>query len=452
MLAAGLLAKEAVERGLAPKPWVKTSLAPGSRVVADYLADAGLQPFLDRLGYHVIGYGCTTCMGNSGPLSDAVRHAVEEHGVVGAAVLSGNRNFEGRIHPLAKVNYICSPPMVVAYALAGSVRRNLTSEPLGNGSDGAPVFLSDIWPAPEELEALVATALTPERFARRYADAFTGERRWTSLQAPRGDTFAWDPASSYMKEPPFFLDLSPAPPEIADIRGARVLALLGDTVTTDHISPVGTITASSAAGQYLQSLGIAPADFNSFAARRVNDRVMTRGAFANIRIRNEMVPEREGGWTRLHPAEEIIPIHEAADACREAGVPLVVIAGKDYGAGSSRDWAAKGTGLLGVRAVVAEGFERIHRSNLIGMGVLPLQFVDGATRETLDLDGSERFDVLDIAEGLSPRRRLRAIITRANGRRDSIELLCRLDTLVELEYYRNGGILHYVARQTLGHA
>jgi aconitate hydratase len=452
MLAAGLLAKKAVEKGLAPKPWVKTSLAPGSRVVADYLADSGLQPFLDRLGYQIIGYGCTTCMGNSGPVNDAIGRAVEQHGVVAAAVLSGNRNYEGRIHPLAKASYICSPPMVVAYALAGSVRRNLAREPLGDGSDGAPVFLSEIWPAPGEVEALVATALTAERFTGRYANAFEGEARWKALPAAKGETFEWDPASSYMREPPFFRDLTPGPPEIADIRGARVLALLGDTVTTDHISPVGTITASSAAGQYLQSLGIAPPDFNSFAARRVNDLVMIRGAFANIRIRNEMVPEREGGWTRLHPSQEIIPMHTAAEACREAGAPLVVIAGKDYGAGSSRDWAAKGTRLLGVRAVIAEGFERIHRSNLIGMGVLPLQFVDGATRKTLQLDGSERFDVLDIAAGLSPRHRLRTIITRADGRTESIELLCRLDTLVELEYYYNGGILHYVARQTLTHA
>ena len=452
MLAAGMLARNAVARGLSVKPWVKTSLAPGSRVVADYLAKMGLQDPLDELGFHLVGFGCMTCMGNSGPLDPAIAEAIENHGVAASAVLSGNRNFEGRIHPHVRSNYICSPPLVVAYALAGSLRTDLTRAPLGTGRDEQDVYLRDIWPTAEELAEAVDRALDPETFRERYGDVFAGEARWKAVKAPASGTFEWNEDSFYMKEPPFFRNIGPTLTDMQDIEGARVLALLGDSITTDHISPVGTITASSAAGQYLQELGIEPKDFNSFAARRVNHEVMIRGAFANIRIRNEMADGREGGWTRDPDSEEIVPIHVAAERQREKGVPLVVVAGKDYGVGSSRDWAAKGTTLLGVRAIIAEGFERIHRSNLIGFGVMPLQFTDGVTWQTLGLDGSETFDIGGIAEGLEPRRLLPCRITRADGSVTETDLVCRLDTAVELDYYRNGGSLHYVLRNAMGHA
>ncbi len=451
MLAAGMLARNAVARGLTVKPWVKTSLAPGSRIVAEYLSRMGLQAPLDQLGFHLVGFGCMTCMGNSGPLDPAISQAIDDHGVAASAVLSGNRNFEGRIHPHVRSNYIGSPPLVVAYALAGSLRMDLTLEPLGTDPDGQPVYLRDIWPSAEELAEAVDRALDPDVFRERYGNVFAGEARWQAVKAPQSGTFEWDADSLYMKEPPFFEGLGPDLSPVTDIRGARVLAMLGDSITTDHISPVGTITPSSAAGQYLQELGVPPADFNSFAARRVNHEVMIRGAFANIRIRNEMADGREGGWTRAVDSDEIVPIHVAAEIYRQAGVPLVVVAGNDYGVGSSRDWAAKGTTLLGIRAIIAEGFERIHRSNLIGFGVLPLQLMPGVNRQTLALDGSETFDVGGLADGLEPRRHLPCRITRADGSVTEIELICRLDTGVELDYYRNGGSLHYVLRGAMGH-
>lgn len=452
MLAAGMLARNALARGLMVKPWVKTSLAPGSRIVADYLSRMGLQDPLDQLGFHLVGFGCMTCMGNSGPLDPAIAEAIDAHDVAASAVLSGNRNFEGRIHPHVRSSYICSPPLVVAYAIAGSLRADIVRDPLGTDHDGLPVYLKDIWPSAEELAEAVDQALNPDVFRERYRDVFAGEARWKAVKAPKSGTFEWDEDSLYMKEPPFFRDLGPDLPPMSDITGARVLALLGDSITTDHISPVGTITASSAAGQYLQELGVAPTDFNSFAARRVNHDVMIRGAFANIRIRNEMADGREGGWTRDADSGEIIPIHVAAEAYRQAGLPLVVVAGRDYGVGSSRDWAAKGTTLLGIRAVIAEGFERIHRSNLIGFGVLPLQFEPGVTRKTLALDGSEIFNIGGLTQGLEPRRSLPCSITRADGSVTEIALICRLDTGVELDYYKNGGSLHHVLRSAMGHA
>lgn len=446
MLGAGLLARNAVRRGLSTKPWVKTSLAPGSRVVIDYLQAAGVQDPLDRLGFNLAGFGCTTCMGNSGPLEPSIAAAIEASPIITGAVLSGNRNFEGRIHPLAKANYICSPPLVVAYALAGTLRIDFANEPLGTDGEGRSVYLADIWPERAELAGLVDSALNAKRFTERYKDVFEGDDRWRALPVARTETFEWDAASLYMKPPPFFDDISPQLPRITDIHGARVLMMLGDSITTDHISPVGTITADSAAGRYLRSLGIEPADFNSFAARRVNHDVMLRGAFANIRIRNEMMDGREGGWARHLPSQEVVPVHEAAKRYASEGVPLIVVAGKDYGVGSSRDWAAKGTLLLGVRAIIAEGFERIHRSNLIGMGVLPMQFPAGVTRLTLGLDGTERFDIAGI-ENVTPRSMLPCVITRSDGTRLDIDLLCRLDTPLEITYYQNGGILHYVGRQ-----
>ncbi|PLC52653.1 aconitate hydratase AcnA [Pollutimonas nitritireducens] len=448
MLAAGLLARNALRLGLASKPWVKTSLAPGSRVVMDYLAAAKVQDSLDELGFNLVGFGCATCMGNSGPLDSHIAQAIENSEIVTTAVLSGNRNFEGRIHPLVKANYICSPPLVVAYALAGTSRIDFENDPLGTSPDGKPVFLADIWPDALEVAELVNTALDPERFRERYKNVFEGDARWNALHVASTDTFQWEPTSLYMKQPPFFDDLTPELPERKTLEGARALLVLGDSITTDHISPVGTITASSSAGQYLRSLGIEPADFNSFAARRVNHDVMLRGAFANIRIRNEMADGREGGWTRHRPDGEVMSVHEAAARYKEEGVPLIVIAGKDYGAGSSRDWAAKGTQLLGIRAIIAESFERIHRSNLIGMGVLPLQLPQGVTWATLGLDGSETFDIANVEE-IVPRSTKVCTITRVDGTQASVELLCRLDTPLEAAYYEHGGILHYIARHML---
>jgi aconitate hydratase len=449
MLGAGILARKAQERGLAPRPWVKTSLAPGSRVVGDYLVATGLQAPLDALGFQVVGYGCTTCMGNSGPLLPATERAIEADGATAVAVLSGNRNFEGRIHTLARANYIMSPPLVVAFALAGTVRIDLTREPLGHDRDGRPVMLAELWPTPAELAEAEVTALRPERFSARYAEVFRGDARWEGLDAPSGDTFAWDAASLYLNEPPFLAAVPAEPEPHGDIVGARPLALLGDSITTDHISPVGIITPRSAAGQYLVSLGVKPAEFNSFASRRVKHDVMIRGTFANIRLRNRMAPEREGGFTRHEPSGEILPMHEAAARYIRDSVPLVVVAGHEYGAGSSRDWAAKGTMLLGVRAVIARSFERIHRSNLVYMGVLPLQFPDGVSAETLGLDGSERFDLTGIAPSPAPRAPVRCAIHRADGSRTELELLCRLDTPYEAECFRHGGILPRVLRATL---
>ncbi len=451
MIAAGLLARKARARGLRPKPWVKTSLAPGSRAVSDYLARLGLQEDLDALGFELVGYGCTTCIGNSGPLPEPIARAIREGQLVAAAVLSGNRNFEGRIHPLVRANYLASPPLVVAYALAGSLRRDLVNEPLGKDREGRPVYLRDIWPSAEEVAAAVREAVTPEAYRRSYADVFAGDEHWQAIApAETGLTYAWDPASTYVRRPPYFDGMTPEPPaQVADILGARPLCILGDSVTTDHISPAGAIPPDSPAGRYLLEHGVPVEEFNSYGARRGNHEVMMRGTFANIRLRNEMVPEREGGFTRLMPEGEVTTVFEAAMAYRERGVPLVVIGGREYGTGSSRDWAAKGPRLLGVRAVIAESFERIHRANLVGMGVLPLVFPEGVSHRTLGLDGSEVFDLIGLAQGLRPRMTVGLRIHRADGRTEEVELLARLDTEEEVEYYRHGGILHYVLRQLL---
>ena len=452
MLGAGILARKAAECGLRTKPWVKTSFAPGSRVVADYLAATGLQDHLDTLGFHIVGYGCTTCMGNSGGLAPEIEKEIQSGDISAVAVLSGNRNFEGRIHTLAKANYIMSPPLVVAYALAGTVRIDLSRDSIGTDRDGKPVHLADLWPTAEEIAAATEQALTTERFASRYAEVFAGDARWEALPQPAGDTFSWDSASLYLNEPPFLNEVSPAPIAHEDIRSARILALLGDSITTDHISPVGIITPGSAAGQYLISLGVKPAEFNSFAARRVKHDVMIRGTFANIRLRNRLTPDRTGGWTRHEPSGEAMPMHEAAARYAREGVPLVVIAGTEYGTGSSRDWAAKGTLLLGVRAVIANSFERIHRSNLIYMGVLPLQFPDGVTAETLELDGTEQFDLQGIAPSPHSCATIRCVIRRKDGRNETLDLLCRLDTPFEAECFRQGGILPRVLRSTIDQA
>ena len=447
MIAAGLLAQKAVAKGLTRKPWVKTSLAPGSQVVEDYLKAAGLQAPLDALGFTIAGFGCTTCIGNSGPLDQPVSQAIDDNDLVVAAVLSGNRNFEGRISPQVKANYLASPPLVVAYALAGTMNLDLTTEPLGMGADGNPVTLGDIWPTSAEIKAAVGVYLTRDMFRQRYAHVFAGGPQWQAVSFPVGQTYAWDAASTYIKSPPYFVGMAAAPPrDFADIAGARLLAVLGDSITTDHISPAGNIKASSPAGRYLASRGVAPADFNSYGARRGNDEVMTRGTFANVRLKNEMAPGTEGGVTCLQPAGEVMPIYEAAMAYQAAGVPLVVVAGKEYGTGSSRDWAAKGTRLLGVKAVIAESFERIHRSNLVGVGILPLQFPEGITRKTLGLDGSETIDILGLSEGLAPRQQIPVTITRSDGTSVTVRLHCRIDTMDELDYYRHGGILQAVLR------
>ncbi len=447
LVAAGLLAKKAVEKGLSRRPWVKTSLAPGSRVVEDYLQAAGLQDSLDRLGFTLAGFGCTTCIGNSGPLDEPIARAVDENGLVVAAVLSGNRNFEGRISPQVKANYLASPPLVVAYAIAGSLNVDIATEPLGTGKDGRPVYLKEVWPSEEEVRSAVATYLTPELFRRRYANVFDGPPQWQAVKTATGRTYAWDPASTYVKNPPYFIGMSrQAPAGIDDIVGARPLAILGDSITTDHISPAGTIKKASPAGAYLMERGVAPADFNSYGSRRGNDEVMTRGTFANVRLRNEMAPGTEGGITRHQPSGEQMYIFDAAMKYQSAGVPLVVIAGREYGTGSSRDWAAKGTRLLGIKAVFAESFERIHRSNLVGMGVLPLQFPDGTDRKTLHLDGSETFDILGLSKGLRPRQAIEVRIARNDGTSSTVAMLCRIDTVDEVEYFRHDGILQYVLR------
>ncbi len=450
MVGAGLLAKKAVERGLTVKPYVKTSLAPGSPVVVDYLEAAGLMPFLEALRFHVVGFGCTTCIGNSGPLPEPVARAVEQNNLVVAAVLSGNRNFEGRINPHCRMAFLASPPLVVAFALAGTVDIDLATEPVGHDPNGEPVYLRDIWPTPEEIQQVIATAVRPEMFRARYARVFTGDERWRSLPVPEGDLFAWDPDSTYVQEPPFFKDFTLEPAPLRDIRGARVLAVLGDSVTTDHISPAGSIPVNSPAGQYLISRGVPPQEFNSYGARRGNHEVMIRGTFANIRLRNLLVPGTEGGWTIYHPTGERLTIYEAATRYQQQGIPLLVIAGKEYGTGSSRDWAAKGTMLLGVKAVLAESYERIHRSNLVGMGVLPLQFRPGENRETLGLTGHEVYDIEGIAGGLRPRAELTVRARRPDGTVVTFKAVARVDTPIEVEYYRHGGILPYVIRQMLG--
>jgi aconitate hydratase len=442
MLGAGLVAKKAVERGLKSKPWVKTSLAPGSKVVMDYLQEAGLVPFLEQLGFHLVGYGCTTCIGNSGPLPAPIAEAVDRDKLVVAAVLSGNRNFEGRISPHVRANYLASPPLVVAYALAGTVDIDLQQEPLGEDSGGKPVFLRDIWPTPQEIRELVRTSVHEAMFRKEYGEVFEGDAQWRSLPVPKGDLFAWNAASTYIKRAPYFDNMADPGTYAGDLSGLRVLALLGDSVTTDHISPAGSIPASSPAGQYLMAQGVAQRDFNSYGSRRGNHEVMVRGTLANIRLRNQLAPGTEGGWTAHLPDGEVMTIYAAAMRYQGEGVGLMILAGKEYGSGSSRDWAAKGVNLLGVRAVLAESFERIHRSNLVGMGVLPLEFLPGETAATHGLSGREVFAIEGVAEALGGTRRARV---RGDGR--SFEVTVRVDTPQEAEYYRNGGILPYVLRQ-----
>ena len=450
MVAAGLVAKKAVERGLQTRPWVKTSLAPGSKVVTRYLGEAGLTPYLDQLGFHLVGYGCTTCIGNSGPLPEPIRVGIEEAKLVAVSVLSGNRNFEGRIHPDVRANYLASPPLVVAYALAGRIDVDLQMEPLGTGKDGQPVYLREIWPSQQEVAEVLQSALHAEMFHGEYADVFTGDERWRGLPVPAGETYAWDPSSTYVKHPPYFEGMTLEPPPVEPIRGARVLALLGDSVTTDHISPAGSIKLKSPAGQYLVDHGVSPRDFNSYGARRGNHEVMVRGTFANVRLRNKLVPDVEGGVTVHLPDGEQTSIFEASERYLRDGVPLIVIAGKEYGTGSSRDWAAKGPRLLGVRAVIAESFERIHRSNLVGMGVLPLELLPGDTADVLGLTGREVYEVQGLEEAVAAGRTGFEVTvrgTRPEGGEISFRVRARLDTPEEVGYYRHGGILQYVLRQ-----
>jgi aconitate hydratase len=448
LMAAGLLAKKAFEKGLKPKPWVKSSLAPGSQVVTRYLEEAGLQKYLDDMGFDLVGYGCTTCIGNSGPLPDPVAKTVAENDLVVSAVLSGNRNFEGRIHPLVKANWLASPPLVVAFALAGTTQIDLTKDPIGKNASGNPVFLKDIWPSNAEVAEAVST-VSNKMFREQYADVFSGTIDWQEMKTPDSKTYFWQEESTYIQHPPFFASMEAAPSKIHDIKNANILALLGDSITTDHISPAGSIKKDSPAGKYLLSQNVSVNDFNSLGARRGNHEVMMRGTFANIRIKNEMVPGVEGGFTKYIPTGDVMSIYDAAMLYQKNHTPLIVIAGKEYGTGSSRDWAAKGPKLLGVNAVIAESFERIHRSNLIGMGILPLQFLDGATRKTLQLVGDEKIDILDLNENIKPGAQMKVIIHRADESKTEISVLCRIDTVNEVEYYRNGGILQYVLRGML---
>ncbi len=450
MLGAALLAKKAVDAGLASKPWVKTTIGPGSKVVTDYYERSGLLPYLEKLGFAIVGYGCTTCIGNSGPLPDEVAAAVRENDLAVVSVLSGNRNFEGRINPDVQMNYLASPPLVVAYALAGTMDLDLTTEPLGMGTDGQPVFLADIWPTPQEIQDVIDSCIDAQMFADRYADVFAGDQRWQELPTPSGNTFAWDAESTYVRKPPYFEGMTPAPQPVHDITGARILAKLGDSVTTDHISPAGSIKADSPAGTYLAEHGVDRADFNSYGSRRGNHEVMIRGTFANIRLRNQLLDNVEGGFTvdLLDPAKPQTTIYAAAQTYAAAGVPLVILAGKEYGSGSSRDWAAKGTALLGVKAVIAESYERIHRSNLIGMGVLPLQYVDGQTADTLGLTGEESISIVGVTalnDGVTPRQLAVAAI-KEDGDVVEFTAVLRIDTPGEADYYRHGGILQYVLR------
>ncbi|HEY8536580.1 MAG TPA: aconitate hydratase AcnA [Vicinamibacterales bacterium] len=446
MVAAGLLAKKAREKGLTRKPWVKTSLAPGSKVVTEYLEKAGLQQYLDELGFNLVGYGCTTCIGNSGPLPDDIAAEVRERGLVVASVLSGNRNFEGRIQQDVRANYLASPPLVVAYALAGSMNVNLANEPLGTGSDGQPVYLRDIWPSQQEVQETIARTLSSEMFRQQYSHVFEGDERWKALPVPTGDRFTWDESSTYIRRPPFLENLTPEPPPAAPILGARALAVLGDSITTDHISPAGAIRQDSPAGRYLIEHGVQPRDFNSYGSRRGNHEVMMRGTFANVRLRNQLAPGTEGGYTTYLPGDEVMTIYDAAMKYKEAGVPLLVLAGKEYGSGSSRDWAAKGTLLLGVRAVIAESFERIHRSNLVNMGVLPLQFRAGESVASLGLTGREVFDIEGAGASLKPRSTIEVVAKGEDGRTIRFTVHVRIDTPEELTAYRHGGILPYVLR------
>ncbi|MFN8377323.1 MAG: aconitate hydratase AcnA [Anaerolineae bacterium] len=449
MVGAGLVAKKAVERGLDVQPYVKTSLAPGSRVVTDYLDRAGLTPYLQALGFHTVGYGCTTCIGNSGPLPQRVAEAVTENELVAAAVISGNRNFEGRVNPLVKANYLASPPLVVAYALAGSVDIDLATEPVGHDRDGLPVYLKDIWPTQQEVAETIASAIGPDLFACQYGNVFTGNPAWNAIAGSEGQVFKWDDFSTYVQEPPYFIGFETTPTPPGDIRGARALALFGDSITTDHISPAGDIALKSPAGEYLQSRGIAKPDFNSYGARRGNHEVMIRGTFANIRLRNLLVPGTEGGITPYLPTGEVMSIYDAAMRYQDDGTPLVILAGAEYGTGSSRDWAAKGTNLLGVKAVIARSFERIHRSNLVMMGVLPLVFKEGDSIESLDLTGHETFEIAGIAGDLTPKMDVIVKATAPDGTVKSFTAIARIDTPVEIEYYKHGGILPYVLRKFL---
>ena len=444
LIAAGLLARNARAKGLTVKPWVKTSLAPGSKVVTDYLIKAGLMDDLEALGFHVVGYGCTTCIGNSGPLPDEISKAINEHDLVATSVLSGNRNFEGRVHADVRMNFLASPPLVVAYALAGSVVDSLVERPIGQDADGNDVFLKDVWPSQKEIQELIGTSLSSEMFKSSYGSVFEGDARWKGMEMPEGNRFDWQDDSTYVQNPPYFVDMDPEPEDIKPIRDARCLALLSDSITTDHISPAGNIAADSPAGQYLQSKGVKPVDFNSYGSRRGNHEVMMRGTFANIRLRNQLAPGTEGGWTRFQPDDEEMTIYDAAMKYQDNGTPLVVLAGKEYGTGSSRDWAAKGTQLLGVKAVIAQSFERIHRSNLVGFGVLPLCFKDGDDIESLGLSGKETFEIEGLEEGA---KFVTVKATSDDGEAKTFEAKVRIDTPKEWDYYRNGGILHYVLRE-----
>ncbi len=450
MLAAGLVARNAAKLGLTPKPWVKTSLAPGSKVVTEYLNRADLMTPLNQLGFNLVGYGCTTCIGNSGPLHDEIESAIRDNGLAVASVLSGNRNFEGRVHALVKANYLASPPLVVAYALAGTMNLDITKDALGTGSNGQPVYLKDIWPSNKEVSDVVAKCVTSEMYASKYKDVFAGEKAWQDIPVAKGKTYAWNGDSTYVQNPPYFTHMTKGATDATrDVQNARILAIFGDSITTDHISPAGNIAKNSPAAKYLVEHGVPPADFNSYGARRGNHEVMMRGTFANIRIKNEMLPGTEGGITEYIPTNESMSIYDAAMRYQASGTPLVVFAGKEYGTGSSRDWAAKGTKLLGVEAVIAESFERIHRSNLVGMGVLPLTFHGEFNRKNLNLVGDETISLRGLSGGIKPRMKVDMVITRKNGETQIVPLLCRIDTLDELEYYRNGGILHYVMKNLL---
>jgi aconitate hydratase len=451
MVAAGILAKKAVEKGLTVPPWVKTSLAPGSRVVTDYYAKAGLLPYLEKLRFNVVGYGCTTCIGNSGPLPTDVSKSIDEHGLVAVSVLSGNRNFEGRVNVDVRANYLMSPPLVVAYALAGRIGHNFETDPLGNDEAGKPVYLKDIWPTQGEVAAAIEKGLSSESFRKEYATVSSGDANWQGLKFPTGDVYQWEPDSTYIRKAPYFEGISPTPAAVTDIAGARVLAVLGDSVTTDHISPAGSIKANGPAGKYLAEHGVKQAEFNSYGSRRGNHEVMVRGTFANVRLRNKLAPGTEGGVTRLLPEGEPMSIFDASMKYAERGVPLIILAGKEYGSGSSRDWAAKGPKLLGVLAVIAESYERIHRSNLVGMGILPLQYEEGENAESLGLTGEETYDILGFCDRLNSKfengRTVAVVATSADGKKKKFEAEIRIDTPQEIEYYKHGGILQYVLRQ-----
>ena len=447
LVGAGLMAKKVVELGIAPKPWVKTSFAPGSQVVQEYMEKGGLMEFMNQIGYDLVAFGCTACIGNSGPFPQEIEDAIVDNDITVAAVLSGNRNFEGRVHPLTTANYLASPPLVVAYAIAGNMNIDIYNDPLTHDKDGNPVYLRDIWPSNEEIHAYMESVINADMFRERYSDVFEGDENWQNIKITEGQTYKWDPGSTYVQHPPFFEDIGEGAIDPTDVQGARALAILGASVTTDHISPAGNIKKESPAGEFLLEHQVRPNEFNSYGARRGNHQVMMRGTFANIRIRNEMAPGTEGGWTTHQPSGDVMSIYDAAMRYQQDDTPLVVIGGSEYGTGSSRDWAAKGTRLLGIKAVVVESFERIHRSNLVGMGILPLQFKEGTNRETLKLDGTETYDITGIEGGITPRMDVEMTITRTDGASESVPLLCRIDTVDEVDYYLAGGILQYVLRR-----